>query len=61
MARSYLLTAREREIITTYLDKGVALDGLRELRHVLANLDLSIIDKDRELIDRLLHDRPQTH
>ena len=52
--RSYILTAREREILTAYLEKGVALDGLRELRHVLKGLDLAAVDADRQLITKFL-------
>lgn len=52
--RRYILTAREREILTSYLEKGTRLDGYRELRHQLRGLDLEAIDQDRALITRFL-------
>jgi len=54
MVRSYLLTERERAIIKSYLESDVMLEGFYELKHILANLDLGVIDRDRELIDRFL-------
>lgn len=54
MVRKYLLTAREREIINFYLETGKQLDGFRELKHILENMDLAIVNGDRELITKFI-------
>jgi len=52
MVRSYVLTDREKEIIRVYLDQGLKLDGYRELKHYVGQLDVSQIEGDLELIKR---------
>jgi len=56
MVRSYVLTDRERKIIQVYLDQGLKLDGYRELKHIVAQLDLSFLDDDMQLIRRFLNE-----
>jgi hypothetical protein len=54
MVRKYILTDREKEIITFYLETGRMLDGYRELKHILQNMDIAVIDEDRILIRNFL-------
>jgi len=54
MVRSYVLTDRERKIIQAYLDQGLKLDGFRELKHTVTQLDLSLVDDDLALIRRFI-------
>lgn len=54
MVRSYVLTDRERDIITFYLEQGRKLNGYREVKHALNNLDLSRLKEDLELIKKFM-------
>ena len=54
MVRYYLLTGREREILMAFLDRGLRLEGYRELKHLLNKMDIIHIDEDRELVKRFL-------
>jgi len=50
MVRSYILTDREREIIRFYLSQEKALNGYRELKHLVSGLELKRLEEDLSLI-----------
>ena len=56
MVRSYILTDREKQIIQVYLDQGLKLEGYRELKHTVSQLDLSHLDDDLSLIRRFMEE-----
>ncbi len=50
--RTYILTEKEREIIETYLEKGLKLEGFNMLLHRCKQL--KDIHQDLELIQKFL-------
>ncbi len=54
MVRTYILTQREREILRFHLEHGAKLEGHRELKHALRNLNLNQIKQDLQLIEKFL-------
>ena len=50
--RNYILTEREKEIIQTYLEKGLKLEGFNMLVHRCKQL--KDIHQDLELIEKFL-------
>ena len=59
MVRYYILTEREREIIRTYLDQGLKLEGFRVLAHLLGKMDLTRIKEDQDLVRAFLNKETQ--
>ena len=54
MVRSYILTDKERKIVTSYLMKGKKLDGFRMTKSRIVNLNLFELEADRQLITEFL-------
>jgi len=50
--RNYILTNREKEIIQTYLEKGLKLEGFNMLLHRCKQLET--IHEDLDLIQKFL-------
>jgi len=50
--RTYILTDREKEVIQTYLEKGLKLEGFNMLLHRCKQL--KDIHQDLELIEQFL-------
>ena len=54
MVRSYILTEKERKIVSTYLISGEKLDGFRMAKSRIVNLDLTQVEEDKQLIKQFL-------
>ena len=54
MVRNYIITDREREMLKEYFETGKKLNGFRELKHFIGNIDLRQIEEDLALIKEFL-------
>ena len=50
MVRFYLLTERERNILSFFLDQDQKLEGFRELKHAIIQMEGSRVAEDLQLI-----------
>ena len=48
--RSYILTEHERGIIEFYKDKGLKLNGFRQMQYEAVKIDISRLEEDVELL-----------
>lgn len=54
MVRSYIVTDRERDIINFYLEHEKQLNGFRELKYFINQLDIDRLEEDLRLVKKFL-------
>ena len=50
--RTRILTPKDRDIITVFLDSGLKLEGFHVFVNRLKKADLSVLKEDLELVER---------
>ena len=54
MVRTYILTDHEKKILEYYLSQGLQLNGFRQLKKLILDLNIGRLREDLELIERFL-------
>ena len=54
MVRTYILTDHEKKILEYHLSQGLQLNGFRQLKKLILDLNLGRLREDLELIERFM-------